>query len=204
LDGYQRNNIYVKYYNYVCAIERYRKGKVNKSRKFTVLAIFLILVMMICSVSPVSALKAEATDEQLKVMNEIEGTDITIGEYLQKVWPQFYDELSEEQKEKVNGWKKSWPKISPEKQVSESGKTRASMSTNAYISSGANRISYSGDSTVYGGTPQYHYIEVKLKNSSDQVVSSTAYSNSASYIDASNLYMYPASGYYNSIHGAIH
>jgi hypothetical protein len=129
LDGYQRNNIYVKYYNYVCAIERYRKGKVNKSRKFTVLAIFLILVMMICSVSPVSALKAEATDEQLKVMNEIEGTDITIGEYLQKVWPQFYDELSEEQKEKVNGWKKSWPKISPEKQVSESGKTRASMST---------------------------------------------------------------------------
>jgi hypothetical protein len=39
---------------------------------------------------------------------------------------------------------------------------------------------------------------VKLKNSSDQVVSSTAYSNSASYIDASNLYMYPASGYYNS------
>ncbi|MEA2034307.1 MAG: hypothetical protein U9N40_02265 [Euryarchaeota archaeon] len=167
-------------------------------RKCALLGIFLIFGLIICSVSPVSALKAEATADQLKIMNEIEGTDITIGEYLQKAWPQFYEELTDEQKEKVNKWKKSWPKPSSGNSVSENENTRASMSTNAYISSGTNRIYYSGDSTVYGGTPGYHYIEVKLKNSADQTVSSTAYSNSESYIEASNIKMYPSSGYYTS------
>jgi len=99
-------------------------------KKYALIGIFLIFALVVCS--PTSALKADATDEQLKVMNEIEGTDITIGEYLQKVWPQFYDELTDEQKKKVDNWKKSWPE-SPGSVDKDSKASKASMSTNAYI-----------------------------------------------------------------------
>ena len=76
-------------------------------RFITPLLFFLIIIILI---TPAQAVSAEATGEQLKVMNELEGSDITIGEYLQKAWPQFYDELTDEQKERVSRWKKGWPK----------------------------------------------------------------------------------------------
>ncbi|MBR6497269.1 MAG: hypothetical protein IKT21_03375 [Methanomicrobium sp.] len=79
----------------------------EKTTKYVIAGVLLLCAVLICS--PVSALKAVATDEQLKIMNELEGTDITIGEYMQKVWPEFYAELDDEQKEKINNWKKSWP-----------------------------------------------------------------------------------------------
>ena len=79
----------------------------EKTTKYVIAGVLLLCAVLICS--PVSALKAVATDEQLKIMNELEGTDITIGEYMQKVWPEFYAEMSDEQKEKINNWKKSWP-----------------------------------------------------------------------------------------------
>jgi hypothetical protein len=169
-------------------------------KKYALIGIFLIFVLVVCS--PTSALKADATDEQLKVMNEIEGTDITIGEYLQKVWPQFYDELTDEQKKKVNNWKKSWPE-SPGSVDKDSKASKASMSTNAYISSGTNRIIYSGDSTVHLGSGEsidYHYIEVKLKNSADQIVSSTAFSefDGDGYVNTENTKFWLPSGYYTS------
>ena len=78
----------------------------EKTTKYVIAGVLLLCAVLICS--PVSALKAVATDEQLKIMNELEGTDITIGEYMQKVWPEFYAELDDEQKEKINNWKKSW------------------------------------------------------------------------------------------------
>ena len=78
----------------------------EKTTKYVIAGALLLCAVLICS--PVSALKAVATDEQLKIMNELEGTDITIGEYMQKVWPEFYAELDDEQKEKINNWKKSW------------------------------------------------------------------------------------------------
>ncbi|MBR6012115.1 MAG: hypothetical protein IK060_07310, partial [Methanomicrobium sp.] len=68
----------------------------EKTTKYVIAGVLLLCAVLICS--PVSALKAEATDEQLKIMNELEGTDITIGEYMQKVWPEFYAEMSDEQK----------------------------------------------------------------------------------------------------------
>lgn len=79
----------------------------EKTTKYVIAGVLLLCAVLICS--PVSALKAVATDEQLKIMNELEGTDITIGEYMQKVWPEFYAELDDGQKEKINNWKKSWP-----------------------------------------------------------------------------------------------
>ena len=161
-------------------------------KKYALIGIFLIFALVVCS--PVSALKADATDEQLKVMNEIEGTDITIGEYLQKVWPQFYDELTDEQKKKVDNWKKSWP----EPVVNEDGKSRASMTTTASISSGPNRIIYEGESSV-DQLADYLYIEVKLKNSANQIVSSTAYSDyNTNFIHADNMKFWLPSGYYTS------
>ena len=78
----------------------------EKTTKYVIAGVLLLCAVLICS--PVSALKSVATDEQLKIMNELEGTDITIGEYMQKVWPEFYAELDDEQKEKINNWKKSW------------------------------------------------------------------------------------------------
>ena len=78
----------------------------EKTTKYVIAGALLLCAVLICS--PVSALKAVATDEQLKIMNELEGTDITIGEYMQKVWPEFYAELDDDQKEKINNWKKSW------------------------------------------------------------------------------------------------
>ena len=78
----------------------------EKTTKYVIAGVLLLCAVLICS--PVSALKAVATDEQLKIMNELEGTDITIGEYMQKVWPEFYAELDDDQKEKINNWKKSW------------------------------------------------------------------------------------------------
>ncbi|WFN36608.1 hypothetical protein L1994_10770 [Methanomicrobium antiquum] len=87
------------------------KCKIGENKSFlrflTALLIFLIVII---TEIPVQAISAEATEEQLKVMNELEGSDITIGEYLKKTWPQFYDELTEEQKERVNRWNRSWPK----------------------------------------------------------------------------------------------
>jgi len=88
-------------------------NKNEKGRKtgfLRVLAALLIFLLAVIIITPAHAMSAEATEEQIAVMNELEGADITIGEYLQKAWPQFYDELTDEQKERVNRWKKGWPK----------------------------------------------------------------------------------------------
>ena len=168
-------------------------------KKYALIGVFLIFAFVVCS--PASALKADATDEQLKVMNEIEGTDITIGEYLQKVWPQFYDELTDEQKKKVDNWKKSWPEsaATEDKNLKTSG-SKASMTTNAYISSGPNRVIYEGESNIDQPVAEYHYIEVKLKNNANQVVSSTAFSefDGDGYVNAENMKFWLPSGYYTS------
>ena len=172
----------------------------EKTTKYVIAGVLLLCAVLICS--PVSALKAVATDEQLKIMNELEGTDITIGEYMQKVWPEFYAELDDEQKEKINNWKKSWSDNT--KSVGKQENTRATSVVTAYATKGNNRISYGGSSTIpdndniYNNHAGYHYIEVKLKNSADVIVSTTAFSNTALYVDASNLYMYPASGLYRA------
>ncbi|MEA2034306.1 MAG: hypothetical protein U9N40_02260 [Euryarchaeota archaeon] len=92
-------------------IKQYNLWQLRKEGFFVKFqAAFLIFFFALILVLPTQAMFAEATDEQLEIMNEIGGTDITIGEYLQKAWPQFYDELSDEQKTKVNRWKKGWPK----------------------------------------------------------------------------------------------
>ena len=77
--------------------------------KSVMLAAFIGLILILLMTDHVDALSANATDEQLRIMNELEGSDMTIGEYMQKVWPEFYAELDDEQKEKINNWKKSWP-----------------------------------------------------------------------------------------------
>ena len=169
----------------------------EKTTKYVIAGVLLLCAVLICS--PVSALKAVATDEQLKIMNELEGTDITIGEYMQKVWPEFYAELDDEQKEKINNWKKSWSDDT--KSVGKQEKRRATSEVIANAAKGNNRISYGGESTVSNSQnpPYYHYIEVKLKNSADVIVSSTAFSNYNEFsVAASNLYMYPASGSYRA------
>ena len=78
--------------------------------KSAIFAAFIGLILMLLMIDPVDALSANATDEQLRIMNELEGSDMTIGEYMQKVWPEFYAEMSDEQKEHINRWKRSWPK----------------------------------------------------------------------------------------------
>lgn len=84
----------------------------RQRRRFPVIFQFILPVILLCMIIilPAQALYAEATEEQLEVMNEIEGADITIGEYLQKTWPEFYDELSCDQKTRVDRWKRGWPK----------------------------------------------------------------------------------------------
>ena len=69
--------------------------------KSAIFAVFIGLILMLLMMDPVDALSANATDEQLRIMNELEGSDMTIGEYMQKVWPEFYAELDDEQKEKI-------------------------------------------------------------------------------------------------------
>ena len=167
----------------------------EKTTKYVIAGVLLLCAVLICS--PVSALKAVATDEQLKIMNELEGTDITIGEYMQKVWPEFYAEMSDEQKEKINNWKKSWPDDT--KSVSKQENTRATSQVTAHATKGVNRIEFGGDSIIDNlYDPDYHYIEVKLRNSADVIVRSTAFSNDELTVAASNLYMYPASGSYRA------
>lgn len=165
----------------------------EKTTKYVIAGVLLLCAVLICS--PVSALKAVATDEQLKIMNELEGTDITIGEYMQKVWPEFYAELDDEQKEKINYWKKSWSDDT--KSVSKQENTRATSVVTAYATKGNNRIEFGGKSQITNGNaPTYHYIEVKLRNSADVIVRSTAFSNAELSVAASNLYMNPSPGSY--------
>ncbi len=78
--------------------------------KSAIFAVFIGLILMLLMMDPVDALSANATEEQLRIMNELEGSEMTIGEYMQKVWPEFYAEMSDEQKEHINRWKRSWPK----------------------------------------------------------------------------------------------
>lgn len=87
-----------------------KKEKERNIVIFRLITTSLLFLLILISITPAQAILAEATEEQLKVMNEIEGSDITIGEYLQKAWPQFYDELTEEQKVRVSHWKRGWPK----------------------------------------------------------------------------------------------
>ena len=62
--------------------------------KSAIFAVFIGLILMLLMMDPVDALSANATEEQLRIMNELEGSDMTIGEYMQKVWPEFYAEMS--------------------------------------------------------------------------------------------------------------
>ena len=46
--------------------------------KSAIFAAFIGLILMLLMMDPVDALSANATDEQLRIMNEIEGSDMTI------------------------------------------------------------------------------------------------------------------------------
>lgn len=131
------------------------------------------------------------TDEAtLSLIDELWGTDITIGEYLEKVHPEFLTGMSDDEKANVYQKKMPWSVT-----VLQNTNTQAASSVvvHAMISKNYPFINFGGNIQFYGDeTPSYIYVEAFLRNSADRTVGSTSKSgNNVRYVEATNMIAYP-------------
>lgn len=155
-----------------------------------------LLIVGAIFVSAVSAQSHESmevitTDEAtLSLIDELWGTDITIGEYLEKVHPEFLTDMSDDEKADVYQRKMTWSATDL-----QNTNTRAASSVvvHAMISKNSPFINFGGNAQFYGDeVPTYLYVEAFLRNSADQTVRTAAYSvRGASYVEATNMVAYP-------------
>lgn len=174
--------------------------------------VLLILISILCTgaMPVVSAAEAgshasiisHATPDQIKLINELWGSDITVGEYMEKVHPEHLVGVSGDVKKNLYEHKMIWPDGKSQDKFSELSRT-ITMHVSGWITKVSNtRIRYGGTSTVTGMSdpPGYIYIEAFLmKDEATQVDSTSASSSDGVYtISTENkLYMWPTAGNYD-------
>ena len=172
----------------------------------------LIVISILCigALPAVSAADANggsvrtssASPEQIVLINKLWGSDITIGEYMEKVHPEHLVGVSDEVKKDLYEHKMIWPDGNNQDRFSELSRT-ITMHVSGWITKVSNtRIRYGGTSTVTGMSdpPGYIYIEAFLmKDEAAQVDSTSASSIDGVYTISTQdkLYMWPEAGDYD-------
>lgn len=158
---------------------------------FAALLIVGALFMPAVSAQPRESMEVITTDEAtLSLIDELWGTDITIGEYLEKVHPEFLTDMSDDEKADVYQKKMPWSATDL-----QSTNTRAASSVvvHAMISKSSPFINFGGSIQFYGDNdPSYIYVEAFLRNHADKTVGSASKSgNNVRYVEGTNMIAYP-------------
>ncbi|WP_214041036.1 hypothetical protein [Methanoculleus sp.] len=156
-------------------------------------ALLIVGAIFVPAVSAQSreSMEVVTTDEAtLSLIDELWGTDITIGEYLEKVHPEYLADMSDD--EKANVYQRKMPWSAADLQSTNS-RAASSVVVHAMISKNNPFINFGGSTQFYGDeVPGYIYVEAFLRNGADQTVGSTARSaRNATYVEATNMVAYP-------------
>lgn len=170
--------------------------------------ILLIVISMICIVTLPIASAADTRDsslrvshstpEQVEMINKLWGSDITIGEYMEKVHPEHLVDVSAEEKKNLYQRKMTWPDGKKDRMTELSRLT--SLTVFGYITKvSSTRIDYRGKSELSSGVAGYIYVEAFLVNAADSNVDSTAASSRGanSVETVTKMYFSPANGNYH-------
>ncbi|KDE54567.1 hypothetical protein [Methanoculleus sp. MH98A] len=158
---------------------------------FAALLIAGTLFVPAASAQSYESMEVITTDEAtLSLIDELWGTDITIGEYLEKVHPEFLTDMSDDEKADVYQRKMPWSATDLE---STHARAAPSVVVHAVISKDYPFIEFGGNAQFYGDDdPSYLYVEAFLRNGADQTAGSTSRSvRNATYVEATNMVAYP-------------
>ena len=140
---------------------------------------------------------SQATPDQVAKINELWGSDITIGEYMEKVHPEQLVGVSDTVIKEMHQRKMHWP--GEDKAISEPEQPDSILAT----------LTVDGDLSIYWNyvhfgsyasctqSASYIYVETFLKNSSDDTVGSSSGSTSGAYVECANNVAWPPTGYYH-------
>ena len=140
---------------------------------------------------------SQATPDQVAKINELWGSDITIGEYMEKVHPEQLVGVSDTVIKEMHQRKMHWP--GEDKAISEPEQPDSILAT----------LTVDGDLSIYWNyvhfgsyasctqSASYIYVESFLKNSSDGTVGSSSGSTSGAYVECANNVAWPPTGYYH-------
>jgi hypothetical protein len=171
------------------------------------LLMMLICLNLICiaSIPVVSAADStdskirvvQATPEQVAKINQLWGSDITIGDYMEQVHPEQLAGVSDEVIKEMHQRKMHWPgedEIAAEQAQPDS--ILATLTVDGDLTIYSNHINF-GSYASCSQSASYIYVESFLKNSADSTVGSTSGSTSGSYVSCSNNVVWPPTGYYH-------
>jgi hypothetical protein len=139
----------------------------------------------------------QATPDQVAKINELWGSDITIGDYMEQVHPEQLVGVSDEVIKEMHQRKMQWPEDNAP--IAEPKQPDSILAT----------LTVDGDLTIYWNyvhfwsyasctqSASYIYVESFLKNSADGTVGSSSGSTSGAYVECSNNVAWPPTGYYH-------
>lgn len=140
---------------------------------------------------------SQATPDQVAKINELWGSDITIGDYMEKVHPEQLVGVSDSVIKEMHQRKMHWP--GEDKAISEPEQPDSILAT----------LTVDGDLSIYWNyvhfgsyasctqSASYIYVESFLKNSADSTVGSSSGSTSGAYVECANNVAWPPTGYYH-------
>lgn len=148
--------------------------------------------------------RSDATTEQLSLINELYGKDITVLEYMEKVHPEHLVGIPDSYKKNMTGQKMTWWSTEPMSVTNDEQPAldRATVSVSATgYKFDWRTIRFGGTCTASGleGPPWYIYVEAFLINrGTGQTVDSTSASSQQGVwsVTASKDKLYPANGQY--------
>ncbi|MFA5331085.1 MAG: hypothetical protein WC342_01795 [Methanoregula sp.] len=143
---------------------------------------------------------SNATPEQLEKINALWGTDITIGEYMEKVHPEHLVDISDDVKKIMDQRKMIWPDEKNEMRFAQLSRLATTLTVSCTISKvSSTRIDYSGKSQLSSGVATYIYNEAFVVNAANTKVDSTSASTQAanSVSTINKMYFWPPNGNYH-------
>jgi len=172
----------------------------------------LVLVLVSALIGIASAevekgvVRSDATEAQLNLINELQGKDITVLEYMERVHPEHLVGIPDSYKKNMAGQKMTWWAMEPapdnDTNDDQPALDRATVSVSATgYKFDWRTIRFGGTCTASGleNPPWYIYVEAFLINrDSGQTVDSTSASSQQGVwsVTASKDKLYPANGQY--------
>lgn len=139
----------------------------------------------------------QSTPAQVEKINQLWGSDITIGDYMEQVHPEQLVGVSDEVIKEMHQRKMHWPEDTDTAQkTAQPDSTRATLTVHGDLTIYTNHIYFTSYSSCTESA-SYIYVESFLKNAADGTVGSTSGSTSGSYVTSYNNVAWPAAGYYH-------
>jgi len=180
-------------------------------QEFVKHGIMFLIICLICiatiplvsagSTSDDKVLVTRATPDQVKMINALWGSDITIGEYMEKVHPEHLVGVPDDVKKEMYQRKMNWPEEENNNAISSISNQVKSMlailTVTGYATPNWNRVDFTSTATC-SQVASYIYVDSFLKNAADTSVGScSASSQNGIGVTCSNMVTWPAAGNYH-------